>query len=116
MVKLDKEDLVITPVSTHLDDVSGRRLQRVFDKHVQQGRLVHAVDLRLLSTIDSPTLAALIRALRVVRYVGGSIAVIADQSHIRKVFSITGLDRIFPVYRNEHEVFAALETPRRIPA
>ena len=109
-------ELVITRISQPLDDVSGRRLQRAFGRHVAAGRLSHAIDLRPLSDIDSTTLAGLIRALRVVRYVGGTIAVIADQPGIRKVFSITGLERIFPVYHNEAAASAAVGAAAAISA
>jgi len=54
--------------------------------------------------------------LRVVRYVGGTIAVIADQPGIRKVFSITGLERIFPVYHNEAAASAAVGAAAAISA
>ena len=109
-------ELIITPITQPLTDVSGRRLQRAFEAHVAGGRLAHALDLRPLSEVDSTTLAGLIRALRAVRYVGGFIAVIAEHPNIRKVFSITGLDRIFPVYSNEAEAQAAMAPTYRISA
>lgn len=66
--------------------------------------------------IDSPTLAALIRSLRAVREVGGTIGLIVNQPNIRKVFSITGLDRVFPVYSNESELLSAMEQREIISA
>lgn len=69
---------------------------------------MQAFDLRPLSNIDSATLAALIRSLRAVRQVGGTIGLIVNQPNILKVLSITGLDRIFPVYSTEDELFAAV--------
>jgi len=116
MVTRERQGLVITPVADLLDEMTGRRLQAAVRGYVQRGELVQAVDLRHLTYIDSPTLAALIRVLRAVREVGGSIGLIVDQPNILKVLSITGLDRIFPVYRDESEAQADAEASRLVPA
>jgi len=111
-----RSGLIVTPVSQVLDEISGRRLHGTIRRYVRDGRLEHAVDLRLLAYVDSPTLAALIRALRAVREVGGSISLIVDQPQIRKVLSVTGLDRIFSVYHNETEAFSDAEAYQVVTA
>jgi anti-anti-sigma factor len=85
-------------------------------KHVSAGRYAHLIDLRSLAELDSRSLAALIRALRVARDVGGSVGLITDQPQFARILSITGLDRVFPVYKNEAEATAALTQRDVVPA
>jgi anti-sigma B factor antagonist len=109
-------DVTITRVSEALHDVAAERLRRAIGKHVTQGRYAHLIDLRSLAELDSRSLAALIRALRVARDVGGSVGLIVDQPHFARILSITGLDRVFPVYKNEADAEAAFARRDVVPA
>ena len=109
-------DITITRVSEALHDVAGERLRRTIASHVRQGRLAHLVDLRKLAELDSRSLATLIRALRVARDAGGSVGLIVDQPHFARILSITSLDRVFPVYKNEADATAALRSSDVVPA
>ena len=109
-------DFVLTHVWEPLDDISVERLRNMIRKRVQQGRLVHILDLRRLAQLDSRTLAGVIRSTRIVRQSGGSVGLLVDQRGVRRIFSITGLDRVFPVYSNEAEALSALRVADGIPA
>jgi anti-sigma B factor antagonist len=109
-------EAIITPVSAPLHDIASERLRNDIRDHVQAGRLDHLIDLRELAELDSRSLAALIRALRVVREAGGSVGLIVDQPNFTRVLSITGLDRVFPVYKTDRDAFAAIESARLVPA
>lgn len=97
-------DVVLTKFSGQLDEAASRRLRTSMCEYVRAGRLTHAFDVRELADMDSRTLAALIRALRVVREVGGSVSLIVDQPNILRILSITALDRIFPICRSESDM------------
>ena len=116
MLTQTRHGLAITAVSDLLDEVAGQRLLATVRGHIQEDELVQAVDLRPLAHIDSPTVAALIRVLRAVREVGGTVGLIVNQPNILRVLSITGLDRIFPVYRSETEAQADAQASLIIPA
>jgi anti-sigma B factor antagonist len=109
-------EAIVTTVSAPLHDIAGERLRNEIRDHVRDGRLDHLIDLRALAELDSRSLAALIRALRIVRERGGSVGLIVDQPNFARVLSITGLDRVFPVYPSEREAFAALASARLVPA
>jgi anti-sigma B factor antagonist len=109
-------EAIVTPVTAPLHDLAGERLRDTIRDHVLEGRLDHLIDLRSLAELDSRSLAALIRSLRVVREAGGSVGLIVDQPNFTRVLSITGLDRVFPVYKNDRDAFAALESARLVPA
>jgi anti-anti-sigma factor len=58
-------------------------------------------------------LSRLVGSWERLRAAGGSIAVIcADQSVGRRVFEITRLDAVFPIYGSREEALAAIETGR----
>jgi anti-sigma B factor antagonist len=109
-------NVTITRVSEPLHDVAAGRLRRTIGKHVNEGRRAHLIDLRELPELDSHSLAALIRSLRVARDVGGSVGLIVDQPNFLRILSITGLDRVFPVYENEADAAASLAPPHLVPA
>jgi anti-sigma B factor antagonist len=56
------------------------------------------LDLAALDFIDSTGLGVLVGALRRVRAGGGEMRVAAAQPGIARVFSVTGLDRVFGLY------------------
>jgi anti-anti-sigma factor len=83
---------------------------------VQRGTRAHILDLRTLQELDSSTLATLIRILRHVRASDGSVGLIVDQEPFLKILSITALDRVFPVFRDEQSARDALAMADAIPA
>jgi anti-sigma B factor antagonist len=55
------------------------------------------VDLRGVDLVDSSGLAAFVRSYRLVTARGGTLSVRAPAPHIRKMFSITGVDQVIPL-------------------
>jgi len=110
------QDIHVTIISESLDQVSAQRLRHQLRDQLLEGRMAHAIDLRELACLDSPTLAALIQSLRAVREAGGTISLLVRQPHIIKILSITGLDRIFAIYADVEAAAAALNARRPIPA
>ncbi len=106
--------VTVTPISETLNEVSSARLRASMQEHVKTGRLRHVFDLRGLGLLETGTLSGLIRSLRIVREAGGSVAVVADQSRIRNILHITGLDRVFGVYPDVSDAIGSLMRKRLI--
>jgi anti-sigma B factor antagonist len=66
------------------------------------------VDLSAVTFIDSTSLGVLVRGERRLRPTGGRLALVCSDPGISKVFTITALDRIFPIYGSRDEAVAAL--------
>ena len=79
-------------------------LQRV----MEEGAENIVVDLSATTFIDSTTLGVLIGAVKRVRPVGGSISLVCSDRNIRKIFEITLLDRVFPIFEDRSEALGQL--------
>jgi len=56
------------------------------------------IDLEGVSFIDSSGLGVLVSALRRARERDGAVRIVCTRENILKIFRITGLDKVFPVF------------------
>lgn len=61
------------------------------------------VDLEQVSFIDSSGLGVLVSALRRARERDGAVRIVCTRENILKIFRITGLDKVFPVFAEAAE-------------
>lgn len=66
------------------------------------------VDLARVEYLDSTALGVLIGGLKRMREADGNMVLICPNPRIRRVFEITGLDKIFEIYNSEDESKEAL--------
>ncbi len=67
---------------------------------IESGNKDVIIDLNELEFMDSTGLGVLVAALKKTSYQGGSIRLICNKRNILKVFTITGLDKVFSIYDN----------------
>ena len=77
---------------------------------IEEGATDIVIDLTDTSFIDSTTLGVLVSGLKRVRPSGGSLALVVADRNIRKIFEITGLDRVFGLHEQRDDALAALAT------
>ena len=65
---------------------------------IDDGATSLVVDLSEATFIDSMTLGVLLGAVKRLRPTGGGVSVVCTDPHIRRVFEITLLDRIFSLH------------------
>jgi len=65
---------------------------------IDRGAVHVVVDLSEATFIDSMTLGVLLGAVKRLRPAGGAVSVVCRDPHIRRIFEITLLDRIFTLY------------------
>jgi anti-sigma B factor antagonist len=61
------------------------------------------VDLSDVSFMDSTGLGVLVGALKKIKTVGGDLRLVIDQEKVLKVFRITALTQVFPIYSTVDE-------------
>jgi anti-sigma B factor antagonist len=77
--------------------------QRIYEI-IESGKRDVIVDMNGLDFMDSTGLGVLVAALKKTRMEGGSIRLICNRNNILKVFTITGLDKVFAIYDNLSEL------------
>lgn len=99
MVKVDGE--------VDLSNATGLRDHLI--EQVQQGNHFLAVDLSGVEFMDSSGLAVLISGLRRTKEHDGSLVLVSPTSSVKRVLSITGLDKVFEIHDSVEK--AAARTP-----
>jgi anti-sigma B factor antagonist len=73
-------------------------LRERLSEAIESGAKVVVVDLSGVTFVDSMTLGVLLGAVKRLRQRGGELRIIVDDPHVRRVFEITLLDRVFDLY------------------
>ena len=79
------------------------RIERV----VEGGSRRLVIDLADVSFMDSSGLSVLVSGFKGMREAGGHMSVVCPNVAIAKIFSITGLDRVFSIHRSVDEALSA---------
>jgi anti-sigma B factor antagonist len=90
--------LVQVSVSGEVDLYTAPALKAALREAIDEGGRRVLVDLSDATFIDSTTLGVLIGAVKRLRPDGGELAIACHDPNIRKIFSITLLDRIFEIF------------------
>ena len=77
---------------------------------IEDGKKQLVVDLSKATFIDSTTLGVLVGGVKRLRPTGGSLALVCTDQNISKIFEITGLDRVFPIYGSREEAISNVGT------
>ena len=75
---------------------------------IEDGKKQVIVDLSKATFIDSTTLGVLVGGVKRLRPAGGTLALVCSDQNIVKIFEITGLDRVFPIYASREEALRSV--------
>jgi len=100
-------DVCIVRVAGEVDVYTSPQLKATLVAASGDGCAVTVVDLDKVGFIDSSGLGVLVGALRRAREAGGDLRIVSARDTVVKIFRITGLDRVFPVYSTLDEARGA---------
>jgi anti-sigma B factor antagonist len=100
-------DHVVLEVGGEVDVYTAPRLRERLIELVADGARKVIVDLGGVDFLDSTGLGVLVGALKRLRAVGGSFALVCDKEPLLKIFRITALDQVFPIYPSVDAASAA---------
>lgn len=100
--------LTVVAVAGEVDVYTAPALDEVLSAAIAEGRADLVVDLSGVSFLDSTGLGVLVKALKRAREADGSLAVATESERVLKVFRITGLDLVIPVYATAEEAVAEI--------
>ena len=94
--------------SGELDLYSAPALKRRIADAIEEGHGTLVVDLTQATFVDSTTLGVLVGAKKRVAPAGGSVTVVCPHNEVRRLFDLTGINRVFDIYATRDEAAAAL--------
>jgi anti-sigma B factor antagonist len=90
--------VTVIAVQGQADLHTAPELRTVISGALDDGARDLVVDLSETTFIDSMTLGVLLGAVKRLRPAGGKVSVVCPDPHIRRVFEITLLDRVFSLH------------------
>ncbi|MCE5198233.1 MAG: STAS domain-containing protein [Armatimonadota bacterium] len=102
-VRTMETDLPIIELEGEVDVYTAPQLKQQIIGILESGAKELVVDLTKVDYLDSTALGVLIGGLKRMREVDGNMVLICPSPRIRRVFEITGLDKIFDIYNSEEE-------------
>jgi anti-sigma B factor antagonist len=93
----------IISVQGEIDVYTSPRVKETINELIEKENYNLIINLEEVRYIDSTGLGVLIGALKKVREHNGSINLICTNPQIKKIFNITGLVKIFGIFKNEEE-------------
>lgn len=86
-----------------VDVYTAPRLKEELVALIQGGCSHVIIDMESVGFIDSSGLGVLVSALRRVREKDGSVRIVCTRDSVLKIFRITGLDKVFPIFSDAAE-------------
>jgi len=106
-------DVAVIALTGEVDLYTAPELKQELVKAIEGGNVSVVVDLTGTTFIDSTTLGVLVGGLKRVRPGGGQLPLVITDRNIRKIFEITGLDRVFPIHDVRDQALESLEIGQR---
>jgi len=103
-IKTDRAGGVCTVnLEGEIDVYTAPRLKAELVSAIESGCVNVIVDLEDVGFIDSSGLGVLVSALRRARERDGAVRIVCTRDNILKIFRITGLDKVFPIFSDASE-------------
>ncbi|MCE5315242.1 MAG: STAS domain-containing protein [Armatimonadota bacterium] len=99
----------VIDLTGEVDAYTSARFREIMLELIDDGGTDLVINMCKVEYIDSSGLGALVGGLKRVSERDGKIVIVCDGPQVRKVFEITGLEKVFPIYGVEE---AALEAIR----
>ena len=102
-------DYTVLEVGGEVDVYTAPKLRERLVELVGDGHHRIVVDMSKVEFLDSTGLGVLVGGLKRVRQHEGRLALVCNQERILKIFRITGLTKVFPIYDTLEEALQGEE-------
>jgi len=96
-------DVCTMRIDGEVDVYTAPRLKEALVTAIEGGCVNIIVDLERVGFIDSSGLGVLVSGLRRARERDGAVRIVCTRDNILKIFRITGLDKVFPIFADAAE-------------
>ena len=97
----------VLDLNGEVDSYNSSKLRERRVTLIEGGQKELIINMSGVDYIDSTGLGTLVAGLKRASEQGGSIRIICPNDQIFKVFSITGLVKVFPIFNNEQDALAS---------
>jgi anti-sigma B factor antagonist len=102
-----EQDTAVIALEGEVDIYSAPQFKEALLAGIEDGATTIVVDLGRVTFIDSTALGVLVSGAKRVRPKNGRLDIVCTDENITRIFEITGLDRIFGIYRTRDEALRA---------
>jgi anti-sigma B factor antagonist len=106
-VTIGQGDFVVA-LTGEVDLYTAPELKQELLRLVEEGARRIIVDLTDTTFIDSTMLSVLLSTVKRLRPNGGQVGIVCSDRNIRKIFEITLLDRVFPIFESREQAIDGL--------
>jgi anti-sigma B factor antagonist len=100
--------LPVIELEGEVDVYTAPQLKQQMINLLESGNKQMMIDLTKVEYLDSTALGVLIGGLKRMREMDGNMVLVCPSARIRRVFEITGLDKIFDIYNTADEAQEAV--------
>jgi anti-sigma B factor antagonist len=104
-----EDGIVVVDLQGEVDAFTAPKLKQEIINQIDRGAIRLAIDLEDVTYLDSTGLGVLIGGLKRTRDKSGDLALICPNVRIMRIFDITGLSRIFEMFKTEEEALLRLK-------
>ena len=97
------DDQYVISLAGEVDLYTAPEFKQQLLEVIGQGGKEVVVDFSDTTFIDSTTLGVLVGGVKRLRPTGGQLTLVCSDRNITKIFEITGLDKVFPIYSSREE-------------
>lgn len=112
-IKIDTRSLEgkaqVVEIQGEIDVYTSPKVKEIITELIEKESFNLIINLEGVRYIDSTGLGVLIGALKKVREKEGCINLVCNNPQIKKIFNITGLVKIFGIFKNEEEALKGMK-------
>lgn len=106
----DKEGIVVIVPEGELDVTNSSQFkEKVLSEYVEAGKPNIVIDMSYVGYMDSSALGAIISIFKHAKMNGGGVAIAGLVDPVRRLFSLTALDKVIPIYSNVEEALEKMK-------
>jgi anti-sigma B factor antagonist len=109
------EACAVLTVTGEVDVATAPQLRQEAVRLTTSGQANLIIDLSGVDFLDSTGLGVIVGVLKRARTHGGELAVVGAENHVRKVFDITRISDVLPMFATVEEACAALSNREPVP-
>jgi anti-sigma B factor antagonist len=102
------DDSYVISLAGEVDLYTAPEFKQQLLEVISQGGKHVIVDFTSTTFIDSTTLGVLVGGVKRLRTNDGQLSLVCSDRNITKIFEITGLDRVFPIYATREAAVSVL--------